>query len=53
MATPIKITTPLTGRQSRIFNEKIAETSTQRISAEEKSRMLALMEKIKSNKKNR
>jgi hypothetical protein len=50
MATPIKITAPLSGRQSRIFNEKIAETSSKRVSEEEKRRMLKLMDKILSKK---
>lgn len=53
MATPIKITPPLSGRQSRNFNKKISETSKKRVSDEDKNRIFTLVDKILSNKKNK
>jgi hypothetical protein len=53
MATPIKITPPLSGKQSRKFNEQLAVTSTKRLSAEEKNRIFSLVEKVLSNQKSR
>jgi hypothetical protein len=50
MATPIKITPPLTGKQSRSFNKKLAETSKNRASSEDKARIFSLVEKVLSNK---
>jgi len=51
MATPIKITPQLSGRQSREFNRKLAETSSKRVTLEEKNRVLSLVEKVLSNQK--
>lgn len=53
MATPIKITPPLSGRQSKNFNKKLAETSQNRESAEYKSRISILVEKILFDKKSK
>jgi len=53
MATPIKITPPLSGRQSRNFNTKLSETSKKRVSADDKSRIFTLVEKILSDKKSK
>lgn len=53
MATPIKITPPLSGKQSRKFNEQLAVTSTKRVSAEEKKRIFSLVEKVLSQQKSR
>jgi hypothetical protein len=53
MATPIKITPPLSGSQSRKFNQKLAETSRKRVSEDDKKRIFTLVEKILSNKKSK
>lgn len=53
MATPIKITPPLSGRQSKNFNQKLAETSQKRESVEDKKRIFTLVEKILNNKKSK
>ena len=53
MATPIKITPPLSGKQSRKFNEQLAVTSKKRISAEEKHRIFSLVEKVLSKQYSR
>ena len=51
MATPIKITPQLSGKQSKNFNQKLAETSKKRASSEDRTRIFTLVEKILSNKK--
>jgi hypothetical protein len=53
MATPIQITPPLSGKQSRKFNEQLAVTSKKRISAEEKHRIFSLVEKVLSKQQSR
>lgn len=53
MATPIKITPPLTGKQSLRFNERIAESSKKRLSTSDKNRIFTLVEKVLSGKKDK
>lgn len=53
MATPIKITPQLSGRQSEYFNKKLAETSSKRVSSEEKGRIMSLVTKVLSNTKSK
>jgi len=53
MATPIKITPPLSGKQSRNFNKKIEASSKMRASANEKHRIFSLVERILSVKKDK
>lgn len=48
MATPIKITKPISGVQSRIFNEQLEKSSVNRVRPEKKEQMLALVAKILS-----
>lgn len=50
MATPIKITPTLRGKQSYNFNIKIAETSKKRESKETKDRISSIVEKVLSKK---
>ncbi len=53
MATPIKITPRLSGRQSYNFNVKIAETSKNRESKETRERISSIVEKVLSEKKSK
>jgi len=46
MATPIKITPTLRGKQSYNFNVKIAETSINRETKETKERISTIVEKV-------
>ncbi|MCB9196599.1 MAG: hypothetical protein H6598_10280 [Flavobacteriales bacterium] len=50
MATPIKITPALSGKQSKEFNIKIAKSSKVRAPKEEKDRILSIVEKVLSRK---
>lgn len=51
MASPIKITPTLSGKQSENFNKKLEATSTMRVSSIERTRISALVAKVLSNKK--
>ena len=51
MATPIKITPPLSGKESLRFNEKISESSKKRVSVSDRKRIFTLVEKVLSDKK--
>ncbi len=48
METPIKITKPISGNQSRIFNEQLEKSSVNRVRPEKKEQMLTLVAKILS-----
>ena len=51
MATPIKITPVIKGNDSRSFNKALKENQSQKVSAEEKSAIFSLVEKVLSNKR--
>lgn len=46
MATPIKITPPLTGKQSDTFKKKLAETASKKMNLEEKEKLYSIYNTI-------
>jgi hypothetical protein len=51
MATPIKITPPLRGKASARFNRLLNAQKDEKVSKEEKGRLVSLVNKVLSNSK--
>jgi hypothetical protein len=51
MATPIKITPVLTGKDSAYFHKQLAITSKKKISDKKKKRIFSLVDQVLANSK--
>ncbi len=51
MATPIKITPVLSGKDSAYFHKQLAKTSKRKVSSKDKKKIFSLVDKVLANSK--